>query len=147
MSSTPSLSIVVPFYNEGAMVDSTVAALARDDAEFIFVDDGSSDETGARLMEAARQSPNIRVIVHEQNRGANAALLTGLYAATGESIIVLDADLSYGPEHVDVRVHNTRQSPSRRLTTSTGRCTTSRRRVSPSASRPIASFEASRART
>jgi dolichol-phosphate mannosyltransferase len=104
MSPTPALSIGVPFYNEGDMVDSTVAALVRDDADFIFVDDGSSDQTGARLMEAARRSPNIRVIVHERNMGANAALLTGLFAATGESIIVLDADLSYGPEHVDVLV-------------------------------------------
>jgi glycosyltransferase involved in cell wall biosynthesis len=102
MSSTPSLSIVVPFYNEGDTVESTVSALVRDDVEFIFVDDGSSDGTGERLFEAARRWPNIRVVVHEQNRGANAALLTGLYAATGESIVVLDADLSYGPEHVDV---------------------------------------------
>jgi glycosyltransferase involved in cell wall biosynthesis len=104
MSSTPALSIVVPFSNEGEMVESTVSALARDDAEFIFVDDGSSDQTGQRLLEAARHAPNIRVIAHERNKGANAALLTGLYAATGESIIVLDADLSYGPEHVDVLV-------------------------------------------
>jgi dolichol-phosphate mannosyltransferase len=104
MSTTPLLSIVVPFYNEGEMVDSTVAALARDDAEFIFVDDGSSDGTGERLLELARSSPNIRVIKHERNLGANAALLSGLYAATGESVIVLDADLSYGPEHVDVLV-------------------------------------------
>jgi len=101
MSSTPSLSIVVPFYNEGELVASTVAALARPDAEFIFVDDGSTDGTSERLLEAASRWPNIRVIVHEQNQGANAALLTGLYAATGDSIIVLDADLSYGPEHVD----------------------------------------------
>jgi dolichol-phosphate mannosyltransferase len=104
MSSTPLLSIVVPFFNEGEMVESTVAALIRDDAEFIFVDDGSSDATGDRLREAAVKWPNIRVIVHEKNLGANAALLTGLYAATGESIVVLDADLSYGPEHVDVLV-------------------------------------------
>jgi glycosyltransferase involved in cell wall biosynthesis len=102
MSPTPVLSIVVPFYNERDMVESTVTALARDDAEFIFVDDGSDDGTGERLLELTRYSPNIRVIAHDQNRGANAALLTGLYAATGDSIIVLDADLSYGPEHVDV---------------------------------------------
>jgi glycosyltransferase involved in cell wall biosynthesis len=102
MSSRPSLSIVVPFFNEEDMVESTVSALLRDDAEFIFVDDGSTDRTSERLFEAARRSPNIKVIVHEQNRGASAALLTGLYAATGDSIIVLDADLSYGPEHVDV---------------------------------------------
>jgi dolichol-phosphate mannosyltransferase len=101
MSSTPLLSIVVPFFNEGELVASTVAALARPDAEFIFVDDGSTDGTGERLLEAASRWPNIRVIVHEHNQGANAALLTGLYAATGDSIIVLDADLSYGPEHVD----------------------------------------------
>lgn len=83
------------------MVESTVAALVRDDAEFIFVDDGSSDATGDLLREAAVKWPNIQVIVHAKNQGANAALLTGLYAATGESIVVLDADLSYGPEHVD----------------------------------------------
>ncbi len=102
MSSTSSLSIVVPFYNDGDMVESTVSALFRDDAEFIFVDDGSTDGTGERLFEAARRYPNIKVLVHEHNQGASAALLTGLYAATGDAIIVLDADLSYGPEHVDV---------------------------------------------
>ncbi len=101
MSARPLLSIVVPFYNEAEMVESTVAALVRDDAEFIFVDDGSSDATGDLLREAAVKWPNIQVIVHAKNQGANAALLTGLYAATGESIVVLDADLSYGPEHVD----------------------------------------------
>jgi glycosyltransferase involved in cell wall biosynthesis len=104
MSSSPSLSIVVPFYNEEEMVESTVSALVRDDAEFIFVDDGSRDATGERLFEAARRWPNIRVVVHDQNQGANAALMTGLYAATGESVVVLDADLSYGPEHVDLLV-------------------------------------------
>lgn len=104
MTSPPALSIVVPFFNEGEMVDSTVAALARDDAELIFVDDGSSDGTGERLLAAASRYPNIRVISHEHNQGANAALLTGLCAATGDSIVVLDADLSYGPEHVDALV-------------------------------------------
>ncbi len=104
MMPTPALSIVVPFYNEGETVDSTVEALAHGEAELIFVDDGSSDGTGDRLLDAASRHPNIRVIVHERNLGANAALLTGLCAATGESIVVLDADLSYGPEHVDALV-------------------------------------------
>lgn len=104
MMSTPALSIVVPFYNEGESVDSTVAALARDDAEFVFVDDGSTDGTGDRLRAAASCHRNVRVISHAVNLGANAALLTGLCAATGESIVVLDADLSYGPEHVDALV-------------------------------------------
>jgi len=102
MSAQPSLSIVVPFYNEGDMVESTVTSLFREDAEFVFVDDGSTDGTSERLFEAARRYPNIKVVVHEQNQGASAALLTGLYAAAGDSIVVLDADLSYGPEHVDV---------------------------------------------
>jgi len=102
MSAQPTLSIVVPFYNEGDMVESTIAALFREDAEFVFVDDGSTDGTSERLLEAARRYPNIKVVVHEQNQGASAALLTGLYAAAGDSIVVLDADLSYGPEHVDV---------------------------------------------
>jgi dolichol-phosphate mannosyltransferase len=81
-----------------------VAALSRDDGEVIFVDDGSSDDTGARLVEASRFSPNVRVIAHDVNRGASAALITGLYAATGDAIVVLDADLSYGPEHIDLLV-------------------------------------------
>lgn len=102
--STPTLSIVVPFYNEGETVDSTVRALEREDAEFVFVDDGSTDGTGERLRVASANLRNVRVISHERNLGANAALLTGLTAATGDSIVVLDADLSYGPEHVDALV-------------------------------------------
>ncbi len=104
MTTMPDLSIVVPFFNEGETVDSTVAALAREDAELIFIDDGSSDGTGDRLRAAASRFANIRVISHERNQGANAALLTGLTAATGETVVVLDADLSYGPENVDALV-------------------------------------------
>jgi len=104
VSTRPPLSIVVPFYNEGPMVESTVAALGHADGEIIFVDDGSSDDTRQRLIEATRNNPNVRVIAHDVNRGASAALLTGLYAATGDAIVVLDADLSYGPEHIDLLV-------------------------------------------
>jgi len=105
MTLRPSLSIVVPFYNEGDMIESTVVALLRPDVEFVFVDDGSSDKTKDLLLEAAQKFANVRVIIHERNQGANAALLTGLYAATGDAIIVLDADLSYAPHHIDLLYH------------------------------------------
>lgn len=99
--SARALSVVVPFYNESATVDATIAALRRDDAELIFVDDGSTDGTAERLAEAARRNPNIHVVRHPVNRGLDAALRSGLKAAHGATIVVLDADLSYSPDHID----------------------------------------------
>jgi glycosyltransferase involved in cell wall biosynthesis len=60
--------------------------------EIVVVDDGSRDLTAARVAEAARRDPRVRLVRHERNRGYGAALTTALRAATGELLMFTDSD-------------------------------------------------------
>lgn len=99
------VSLVVPFYNEGTGVDvflQTIAAtLASIDAvtfEIVCIDDGSKDDTLARLLAASQSDPRIKVIELSRNFGKEAVLTAGLDAATGDAVIPMDADLQDPPE-------------------------------------------------
>jgi glycosyltransferase involved in cell wall biosynthesis len=94
------LSVVIPVYNEVRTVDEIVARVRSVDVdkEIILIDDGSADGTRERLAKIARTGEDVRVLFHEVNRGKGAALRTGLAAATGEIVIVQDADLEYDPQ-------------------------------------------------
>lgn len=93
------LSVVIPVYNECQTIHlilQQVQAVAID-KEIIMVDDCSTDGTRDRLNELAGQADNIRVLFHEVNKGKGAALRTGFQAATGDVVIIQDADLEYDP--------------------------------------------------
>ena len=100
------LSIVIPAYNEAELVGpllEKVAALALPDGlskEIVVVDDGSSDDTVGSIRRVADMHPEIRVVVHERNRGKGAAVRTGVEAASGEVLIIQDADLEYDPQDI-----------------------------------------------
>ena len=84
------LSVVVPFYNEGALVAGVLAELREclPRAEVIAVDDGSADDTWGRILEA----PGVRGLRFTQNQGQSAAIYWGLKAATQPLVGLMDGD-------------------------------------------------------
>jgi glycosyltransferase involved in cell wall biosynthesis len=94
------LSVIVPVYNElNTVAEAIRRARSVDlplDRELIVVDDGSTDGTGDLLPTLA--DSKVRVVSHPTNRGKTAAIRTGLAHATGDLVVIQDADLEYDPE-------------------------------------------------
>ncbi len=102
----PELSVVIPMYNEGENARRTAVLVCETlrqagvAFEVICVDDGSTDDTRAKLERAAQADPKVRIAGYTPNRGRGHALRTGLAAAAGEYIVTVDADLSYSPDQI-----------------------------------------------
>lgn len=92
------LSVVIPVYNEIKTVAEVVERVRNSGVpvEIVLVDDGSVDGT-RDLLESWRGQPDLSIIMHEKNQGKGAALRTGFKHATGDVVIVQDADLEYDP--------------------------------------------------
>jgi glycosyltransferase involved in cell wall biosynthesis len=94
------LSVIVPVYNErNTVVEAVRRARTVDlplDREIILVDDGSTDGTRAVLPQL--EDSTVRVVLHPENRGKGAAVRTGLAHASGDLVIIQDADLEYDPD-------------------------------------------------
>lgn len=99
------LSVVVPCYNEAPVLDKFYTEINKVshemtelDFEFLFVNDGSKDETLKKIEELRNKDPRVRFVSFSRNFGKEAALLAGLDYAKGDYVVVMDADLQDPPE-------------------------------------------------
>jgi dolichol-phosphate mannosyltransferase len=103
---TPTLSVVIPMFNEEEVIGLLVKRLRPvldglgEPYEVVAVDDGSSDSTPAQLLALRRSWPELRVIRLRRNAGHQAALTAGLHRAVGQYVASIDADLQDPPEKI-----------------------------------------------
>jgi glycosyltransferase involved in cell wall biosynthesis len=92
------LSVIIPVYNEKNTIRELVHRVQamKLASELVIVDDGSKDGTRDILAELNGKD-NVRVILHEKNQGKGAAVRTGIHSATGDVLLIQDADLEYDP--------------------------------------------------
>ena len=110
MSIINKLSIVIPAYNEGNTIHfilnkvKAVQLVNNIEKEVIIVNDCSKDNTEEAIQNYMAQNPelNIQYFKHEVNKGKGAALHTGISKATGEYLVIQDADLEYDPDEYNI---------------------------------------------
>ena len=92
------LSVVIPVYNEVATLEKVIERVRNTglNQQIILVDDGSSDGT-RELLEDLKDQEDLKILMHDSNRGKGAALITGFTEATGDVVVIQDADMEYNP--------------------------------------------------
>jgi hyaluronan synthase len=96
--SAPNLTVIIPAYNEGAMVLQSIESVAKADyphdrLEILVVDDGSKDDTWSYISQAAERHPGlVTALRHERNKGKREALALGFSRARGDVLVTIDSD-------------------------------------------------------
>ena len=104
------LSVIIPAYNESATIEYLLTKVKEVDLihnikkEIIVVDDYSTDDTHEQVTTFIEQNPNINIKVfrHSKNKGKGASLHTGISKATGDYLVIQDADLEYDPNEYNL---------------------------------------------
>ncbi len=104
------VSLVIPSYNEGSILKENLEKIEQYTLqenrkyswEFVIVNDGSADNTGAIAVEFSKNKSNVVVVHHPCNLGLGQALKSGFSYSEGDYIITLDVDLSYAPYHIEI---------------------------------------------
>lgn len=97
------LSIIIPSYNEGLLIDNTANVVVdimtehKIPYEILFVDDGSKDDTWNRIQAAAEKHEHVRGVHFSRNFGKESAITAGLTYAKGDCCVVMDCDLQHPP--------------------------------------------------
>ena len=100
------LSVIVPCFNEGTVIDAFHAAVMQQmktldckyDYEIIYVNDGSTDATQAKVQEFAADNDAVKYLCFSRNFGKESAMLAGLEYSSGDCAVIIDADLQHPPE-------------------------------------------------
>lgn len=108
----PFVSVVTPCYNEEAILEISIKELCnyleskseKYNWEIVIVNDGSKDKSAEIANELARKNTKIRVIHHPTNLNLGNAIKTGFNNSNGDIIVILDIDLSYAAEHIEIMV-------------------------------------------
>ncbi len=93
------LSVIIPVYNEKGTIRQVIETIRSVpvEKEVVIVDDGSDDGTREVIRQYFENHDGCRVIFHDKNQGKGAAVRTGIQAASGDAIVIQDADLEYNP--------------------------------------------------
>jgi glycosyltransferase involved in cell wall biosynthesis len=112
---SPELSLVIPVFNEGANIGPLCAEVVPileglvSSWEIVFVDDGSGDDTLERIKAESARDPRIGAVSFSRNFGKEIAIAAGLDHASGDAVVIMDADLQHPPEMIATFVEKWRQ--------------------------------------
>ncbi len=106
----PELSVIIPVYNERETIEEILNQVRAVDItkEIIIVEDCSTDGT-REYLEQMPKSDDLRIVFHEHNRGKGAAVRSGIAKATGDYVVIQDADLEYDPNDYGVLIEPLRK--------------------------------------